>query len=356
MFCPSCGAQVAEGATFCAQCGNRLTATPPPPESTTAPASPAASTVPPPASAPGTVPMQNARKPRRVAMFILGPILFVIGLIVLWGMLNAVADPENPSEFVLFFNNVLVPLLLALSIFAIPIGVVFAIVTNSRDYDGTIRCGNCHYMGMGKRGRSVWAQVLIWIVFFFFWPATLIYYLVTHSYECPKCGSTFVGLRHRDGSYSAPSGGGAGPFVIVLLVFVFIAIIGILAAVVLASLNAAREKGQDAATESLLETMRTEAALYESSTGSFVGFCDSPKITETMRKIVSGSPSNHTCNDAEGSFAISAELNEDGYYCVDSEGSGYRTDMSLKENTACTRSTKSLKSLSDELIRDGATQ
>jgi ABC-type sugar transport system permease subunit len=99
---------------------------------------------------------------------------------------------------------------------------------------------------MGESGRSVWAQILAWIAFLLFWPITLVYYLVTHRYRCPQCKSTFIGVRNKHGQYSAPSAGVNG-VVIVALVIVFIAVLGILAAVVLGSLNDAQDKAREAA-------------------------------------------------------------------------------------------------------------
>ncbi len=49
---------------------------------------------------------------------------------------------------------------------------------------------------------------------------------------------------------------------------VVIAIIGILASIVLASLSTARTKGQDAAIQSQLSSMRAQAELYYSTTGN----------------------------------------------------------------------------------------
>lgn len=52
---------------------------------------------------------------------------------------------------------------------------------------------------------------------------------------------------------------------------VVIAIIGILSAVVLASLNTARSKGQDAAIQSDLATVQTQAEIYYGSNGNAYG-------------------------------------------------------------------------------------
>jgi prepilin-type N-terminal cleavage/methylation domain-containing protein len=54
---------------------------------------------------------------------------------------------------------------------------------------------------------------------------------------------------------------------------VVIAIIGILASVVLASLNSARSKGSDAAVKSNLSNARAEAELYYDTNGSYANVC-----------------------------------------------------------------------------------
>ncbi len=69
---------------------------------------------------------------------------------------------------------------------------------------------------------------------------------------------------------------------------VVIAIIGILSAVVLAALNTARSKGNDAAIKSDLDTIRTQAALYYDSnsnaysTGAFTGNSTAPASTNCL--------------------------------------------------------------------------
>lgn len=176
-----------------------------------------------------------------------------MGIIVFWGVVNLIAESSGPSPVLEFINNVLIPFIIGIAFLALPIGIIYGIYANSKHYDGTIKCGNCSYVGPGKSGRSTWAQVTVWILFFFSPLITIIYYLVTHKYVCPKCDSTFIGLRDVNGHFSAAKSG-MGPLGIVLLVFLFISIIGILAAVVLASLNDAREAGLEAANNSIAPT------------------------------------------------------------------------------------------------------
>ena len=55
---------------------------------------------------------------------------------------------------------------------------------------------------------------------------------------------------------------------------VVIAIIGILSSIVLASLNSAREKGQDASASASISSLRAEAELYfDDAPNTYVGMC-----------------------------------------------------------------------------------
>jgi len=191
-----------------------------------------------------TIPtMVSAKKTISPWLIAFAPVLFFIGVIILWGVVNLFTQGSD-SDVLTFISNVSIPFLMGATFLAVPICIVVALIVAFRKYDGVIRCGNCNYNGMGESARSVWAQVLAWLAFFIFWPITLAYYLLTHRYRCPKCKSTFVGMRDKSGNYSAPNGGAGA--VVVILVIIFIAVIGILSAVVLASLNDARESAQDA--------------------------------------------------------------------------------------------------------------
>ena len=189
------------------------------------------------------------------------PILFLIALIVVWGIVNLFTQGSD-SNVLAAINNLVIPFLLGLSFLAFPICIIVALVVAHNRYDGTIRCGNCSYNGMGESGRSLWAQILVWLAFFVFWPITLIYYLVTHRYRCPQCKSTFVGMRDKTGAYHAPSGG-LGVVGIVIISVVVIAIIGILAALVLGSLNDAREAAQAAADRQLENSRQIDVPRIE---------------------------------------------------------------------------------------------
>ena len=67
---------------------------------------------------------------------------------------------------------------------------------------------------------------------------------------------------------------------------VVIAIIGILSAVVLASLNTARSKGNDASVKANLDTIRTQSAIYYDTNSGY---------STTAITGVSGAPTNAAC-------------------------------------------------------------
>ena len=114
---------------------------------------------------------------------------------------------------------------------------------------------------------------------------------------------------------------------------VVIAIIGILASVVLASLNTARSKGSDAAIKSSINNMRAQAELYYDSNSNkyataAVNTCGAANsmfadasIVAAMSAVTAqgGTP---TCHANTTAWAISSSLvaSTTAYYCVDSTG------------------------------------
>lgn len=136
---------------------------------------------------------------------------------------------------------------------------------------------------------------------------------------------------------------------------VVIAIIGILSAVVLASLNTARSKGQDAAIQSDLDGLRTQAQIYFGDNGNAYGtnvalessctatdnlFSDTTIARQiTAADTANGTTLDITCNvAADGTeYAVSAALvgAAGSYYCVDSSGVGTTTTAALGTDTSC---------------------
>jgi hypothetical protein len=89
-------------------------------------------------------------------------------------------------------------------------------------------------------------MTLAWLVVVFAPLITIIYFLATSKYRCPKCKSTFIGIKNKEGVYT--HGTKAKRIIIILLcVFFGILFLGIMASIILVSLNGAREKAREAA-------------------------------------------------------------------------------------------------------------
>jgi len=120
---------------------------------------------------------------------------------------------------------------------------------------------------------------------------------------------------------------------------VVIAIIGILSAVVLASLSTAKNKGTDASVEESMHNLRTATEIYynsqtpgsygatatdcasgifAASTGNVAGLI---AAINTATKAGGADYSNMDCDSASDAWAIAARLPSGaGYFCVDSVG------------------------------------
>ena len=131
---------------------------------------------------------------------------------------------------------------------------------------------------------------------------------------------------------------------------VVIAIIGILASVVLASLNTARSKGADAAVKGALSQVRAQAELFYDGGNTYAGFCTNATTTPILNnaKTNSNAPSTAvvtayatagaltesvTCHEnGTSGYAVSASLKGSAgaqVYCVDSTGSAMVTATPL---------------------------
>lgn len=118
---------------------------------------------------------------------------------------------------------------------------------------------------------------------------------------------------------------------------VVIAIIGILASVVLASLNSARDKGSDAAIKANLTNMRAQAELsYDDNSRSYANVCSDAADMVTA--------AGATCADTSTAWAAAAGLSDGSTFCVDSTGNA--ASSSVAAATEVTADT--------DLVCDGA--
>lgn len=127
---------------------------------------------------------------------------------------------------------------------------------------------------------------------------------------------------------------------------VVIAIIGILSSVVLASLNTARGKGKDAAVQSELNSLRSQAEIYYSDNSSsysalFTSNNTWASATAGVQAILSGINNNtttHAAGSSASAWAAQAQLPSDAtkYFCVDSTGTAKTGTTALTPgNTVC---------------------
>ena len=106
---------------------------------------------------------------------------------------------------------------------------------------------------------------------------------------------------------------------------VVIAIIGILASVVIGSLNDARDGGLDAKIKSEMSSLSKRAAVEESTSFTFDSVCGSNSVTQSAQvvtiidaiQLFSTGPV--ICNSDTYAYAASVPLEVD-HWCVDSEG------------------------------------
>ena len=125
---------------------------------------------------------------------------------------------------------------------------------------------------------------------------------------------------------------------------VVVAIIGILASVVLASLNSARTKGTDAAIKANLANTRAQAAIFYDIGSTYNEVCAvagtatinagvqaASTAAGTGTVVLDGANQTTTtanCNDTAISYAASVKLkNGNNYFCVDSAGAAKETTL-----------------------------
>lgn len=121
---------------------------------------------------------------------------------------------------------------------------------------------------------------------------------------------------------------------------VVISIIGILSSIVLTSLNTARDKARDAAIQSTVSSVRSEAEIYFSGRNSYAGVCTDnvesgvPRLLDSIDKqFPPDATQPYTCSDDDGYFVIEAALNSGDTYCVDSNGFSGLGSMNQTSNT-----------------------
>lgn len=99
---------------------------------------------------------------------------------------------------------------------------------------------------------------------------------------------------------------------------VVVAIIGILATVVLASLGSARNKAKDAAIGAGYSAIRAQAELIYVNT--YVGTCADTKVAAIIAGALAQGATAQDCNESATAWAAEATLTDGTIYCTDSTG------------------------------------
>jgi prepilin-type N-terminal cleavage/methylation domain-containing protein len=118
---------------------------------------------------------------------------------------------------------------------------------------------------------------------------------------------------------------------------VVIAIIGILASVVLASLNSARDKGADAAIKSSINNARAQAELhYDNNSSSYATLCADGTIAN-IQTSVNNAGGTFDCDASATAYRIISPLvaSSTAYYCVDSTGVAQTGGAGGASDTVC---------------------
>ena len=185
-----------------------------------------------------------------------------------------------------------------------------------------IKCGNCGYIGPGEPARTITGKILAWICIIIAWPITAIYFLATHKYRCPKCKSTFLGIKNREGVFTGQRGGSGKWILIIFVILIAIAMIAILAAIVLVNVTSYTNKAKDASIEVNLNTIMTNGAMFYNTNQNYTGFCNSSGVTTSQTAITSAGGVSTCITDANNdAFCACSTLNVSGnVFCVDSTG------------------------------------
>ena len=119
---------------------------------------------------------------------------------------------------------------------------------------------------------------------------------------------------------------------------VVVAIIGILAAIVMVSLNTARNKGKNGAVKAQMAQLRSAAEMFsEDNSGSFTGWCADGETAKISAGVVNSGGASFSCNESSSAWAAEAALagTAAGYWCVDSSGASKAEAATMAAATVC---------------------
>ena len=312
MFCQKCANKLLDDAKFCNKCGAKVNGT----STDNTPMT-------------GNLP---ASALQRLANYILdrilGGIVSLAFWIAIWGLIRIL--PISQESTIIQVFNAIIPILVALSFMLNPLYFLFFEVIWQRTlgkwitktkvvrYDGT----KPHFLQILGRSFARWIPFEPFSFLFsnnpVGWHDRLSKTLVVPS------NYTVEDVKNINFEEARKQKTSTLLTVIAIVggLLIIVAIIGILASVVLASLNSARAKGADASIKANLSMARAQAELYYiDNEDSYDGVCTEGILSmKNNASIASGS--DVICNDSVKEWAMSSPLktNPENSWCVDSSG------------------------------------
>ncbi len=119
---------------------------------------------------------------------------------------------------------------------------------------------------------------------------------------------------------------------------VVVAIIGILAAIVMVSLNTARNKGKNGAVKAQMAQLRSAGEMFSEDNGqTYTGWCSDAEAAKISTGVTSSGGTAFACNDSASAWAAEAALvgAGAGYWCVDSTGASKAEAATIGTATVC---------------------
>ncbi len=151
-----------------------------------------------------------------------------------------------------------------------------------------IRCGNCSYEGPGESARSVGAQILAWLCILLAPMITIIYFVATPKYRCPKCKSTFLGIKNDQGVFVGQTGG-RRVVVAIVCIIAGVLVVGLLSTLAVVALGSTRLVARDFHRLSDLKQLQAALELYKTEQRSY-----------PPGKGINLGASEHACLNASG--------------------------------------------------------
>ena len=188
-----------------------------------------------------------------------------------------------------------------------------------------IKCLNCGYIGKGTPGRSLWAIILVLL---FIWAPliAIIYFLATKKWLCPQCRSEHVEEIDEQGKVVRRR----NFLLIIVIIFVGIAMTGILASIVLVALGEARSKAKDAGIIADMNELRLRAEDLFDAKGHYGSlYCGGDQqVAELCADIENYATGPVTIKNNSSNYCAEVQLNSGGSYCIDSK-------LNAIENSTC---------------------